>query len=82
MTIAVDLGCKATKPTNHLMTQIIYKFFSWDENPPAVRMRPEAEDIADKNSQVMMGNLMRGEVDPPTVRDTKLPKHMQVTETP
>ena len=64
------------------MAQIIYTFFSWDENPPAVRMRPEAEDIADKNSQVMMGNLMRGEVDPPTVRDTKLPKHMQVTETP
>lgn len=54
----------------------------WDENPPAVRMRPEAEDIMDKNSQDQMGNLMRGEVDPPTVRETKTLKHLQVTETP
>ena len=45
-------------------------------------MRPEAEDIMDRNSHDTMGNLMRGEVDPPTVREPKLPKHLQVAETP
>lgn len=54
----------------------------WDENPPAVRTRPEAEDIADKQSAEMVGHLMRGEVAPPTVRDQKLPLHMQESVTP
>ena len=45
-------------------------------------MRPEAENFAEKNTEDTMGNLMRGEVDPPTVREPKLPKHLQVAETP
>jgi len=55
---------------------------SWDENPPAVRTRPEAEDIYDKQHSEVVGNLMRGEVAPPTVRTPKLPSHMAESTTP
>lgn len=54
----------------------------WDEAPPAVRTRPEAGEISEKLKEDVVGNLMRGEVAPPTVRETKLPPHMQTAETP
>ncbi|XP_033761003.1 uncharacterized protein LOC117342844 [Pecten maximus] len=54
----------------------------WDENPPAYRTRPEAEGIAEKNSETYSDKLMRGEVMPPTVRTPKLPIHMQESESP
>ncbi|XP_069104792.1 uncharacterized protein [Argopecten irradians] len=54
----------------------------WDENPPAYRMRPEAEGIAEKNTETNSDKLMRGEVLPPTVRTPKLPLHMQESESP
>lgn len=53
----------------------------WDENPPAYRTRPEAEDIAEKNAETNLDKLMRGEVQPPTVRTPKQPLHMQESET-
>ncbi|KAL3848036.1 hypothetical protein ACJMK2_018919 [Sinanodonta woodiana] len=54
----------------------------WDEIPPAIRTRPEAEGIVEKNSADSIGNLMQGKVKPPTQRDPKLLKHMQESETP
>ncbi|KAL4219848.1 hypothetical protein ACF0H5_020259 [Mactra antiquata] len=54
----------------------------WDEDPPAVRTRPEAEGIADKQNAELVGNLMRGEVAPPTVRETKVQPHMTESATP
>ncbi|XP_045201065.2 uncharacterized protein LOC123554783 [Mercenaria mercenaria] len=54
----------------------------WDEDPPAVRTRPEAEAIADKQQSEFVGNLMRGEVNPPTVREPKLGPQMQESVTP
>lgn len=54
----------------------------WDEEPPAVRTRPEAEEIYDKQNGEMVGNLMRGEVAPPTVRETKIPPQLQESTTP
>lgn len=47
-----------------------------------MRTRPEAEAIADKQQSEFVGNLMKGEVNPPTVRETKIPAHMQESVTP
>lgn len=54
----------------------------WDEDAPAVRTRPEAEAIAEKQQSEFVGNLMRGEVDPLTVRETKIPAQLQESMTP
>ncbi|VDI04649.1 Hypothetical predicted protein [Mytilus galloprovincialis] len=54
----------------------------WDEDPPAVRMRPEAEQIAAKYTETQLDKVVRGEVAPPTVRDTKVPRHLKEAETP
>lgn len=54
----------------------------WDEEPPAVRMRPEAEQIAAKYSETQLDKVVRGEVPPPTVRSPKIPRHMKEAETP
>lgn len=54
----------------------------WDEDAPAHRTRPEAEEIVEKNTETQADKLMRGEVAPPTVREVKLPKHLQESDTP
>ncbi|KAJ8310219.1 hypothetical protein KUTeg_012084, partial [Tegillarca granosa] len=55
---------------------------NWDEDAPAHRTRPEAEEIVEKNTETQADKLMRGEVAPPTVREVKLPKHLQESDTP
>lgn len=64
------------------MYECLLSPFSWDEAPPAVRTRPEAEDIAYKQHSEMVGDLMKGEVNPPTVRTPKLPSQLQESVTP
>ena len=54
----------------------------WDEDPPAVRMRPEAEQIAAKYNETQLDKVVRGEVAPPTARSPKLPRHMKEAATP
>lgn len=56
----------------------------WDENPPAVRARPEGDRVADKYHDQHVKNLqvMDMEAPPPTVRPTKVPVHLQESETP
>lgn len=57
---------------------------SWDENPPAVRARPEGDRVADKYHEQHVQNLrvMDMEAPPPTVRSPKVPVHLQESETP
>lgn len=56
----------------------------WDENPPAVRARPEGDRVADKYHDQHVKNLkvMDMEAPPPTVRPTKVPVHLQESGTP
>jgi len=68
--------------TSYLKIRLSVSFSRWDEAAPAVRTRPEAEDIAGKGNSEMVGHLMRGEVNPPTVRTPKLPIQMQESVTP
>ncbi|RUS89952.1 hypothetical protein EGW08_002304 [Elysia chlorotica] len=55
----------------------------WDEIPPQSRMRPEGEDIAQKNSADSMGEILaQDNTSVPQRHEVKQPKHLEVSHTP
>lgn len=55
----------------------------WDETPPASRMRPEGEGIAQKNSEDHMNEIMlQNTASPPQRSQSKMLNHMKESESP